>query len=144
MPPVSDLTKAVRKTISSPIGTPSLKDLVSQHGTKTIILVDDGIRNTPQKLILPILLNELNVAGVEDSDITILIALGTLRAMSNVECVDRYGQEVVDRVTIINLPQDPGSFIDLGTTPLGIPIHVSRLYLESELSIAVGNRRQQP
>ena len=139
VPPVSNLVKAVRKAISSPIGTPSLKELVSQHGTKTIILVDDGTRNTPQKLILPILLNELNVARAEDHDITVLIALGIHRAMSNAECANRYGREVMDRVTAMNLPQDPGSFVDLGRTPLGVPIHVSRLYLESELSIAVGN-----
>jgi len=139
VPPVNDLAKAVREAISSPIGTPSLKELVAQHGTKTMILVDDGTRNTPQKLILPILLNELNAAGVKDSDITALIALGTHRAMSRYECADRYGREVVERVTVMNLPQDPESFVDLGTTPLGVPIHVSRLYLESELSIAVGN-----
>jgi nickel-dependent lactate racemase len=59
--------------------------------------------------------------------------------MSETECLERYGQEVMDRVTVMNLPQDSESFVDLGTTPLGVPIHVSRLYLESELSIAVGN-----
>jgi len=44
VPPVNDLAKAVREAISSPIGTPSLKELVAQHGTKTMILVDDGTR----------------------------------------------------------------------------------------------------
>jgi len=116
-----------------------LKELVARHGTKTMILADDGTRNTPQKLILPLLIDELNAAGVKDSDITVLIALGTHRAMSQAECAARYGQEVMDRVTVMNLPQDPGNFVDLGTTPLGVPIHVSKLYLESELSIAVGN-----
>ncbi|MHC4510104.1 MAG: nickel-dependent lactate racemase family protein, partial [Planctomycetota bacterium] len=139
VPPVNDLAEAVRRAISSPIGAPSLKELVAQHGTKTMILVDDGTRSTPQKLILPILLDELSAAGVKDEEITVLIALGTHRPMNKIECVDRYGREVTDRVTVMNLPQDPASFVDLGTTPLGVPIHVSRLYLESELSIAVGN-----
>ena len=85
------------------------------------------------------LLEELNAAGVRDADITVLIALGTHRPMTKAECVVRYGQEVVDRVKVMNLPQDPGSFQDLGKTPSGVPIHVSRLYLESQLSIAVGN-----
>ena len=139
VPPVSDLAKAVRKAITYPIGTPSLKELVAEHGKKTMILVDDGTRSTPQKLILPILLDELNTAGVKDNDITILIGLGMHRAMSKAECIDRYGWEAMDRVTVMNLPQDPGSFVDIGTTPLGVPIHVSRLYHESQLSIAVGN-----
>jgi nickel-dependent lactate racemase len=139
VPPVNDLAEAVRKAISSPIGTPSLKELVAQHGTKTMILVDDGTRSTPQKLILPILLDELNAADVKDSEITVMIALGTHRTMNETECVDRYGREVMDRVTVMNLPQDPENFLDLGTTPLGVPIHVSKLYLDSQLSIAVGN-----
>lgn len=139
VPPVKDLSQAVRAAIDSPIGTPNLKELVAQHGTKTMIMVDDGTRNTPQKLIIPILLEELNAAGVPDSEITVLIALGTHRRMDKTECIDRYGQEVMDRVKVMNLPQDPENFTDLGKTPSGVPIHVSRLYLESELSIAVGN-----
>lgn len=139
VPPVKDLVQAVRAALAAPIGTPSLKELVAQHGTKTMILVDDGTRNTPQKQILPVLLEELNAAGVADSDITVMIALGTHRPMNEAERARRYGQEVVQRVNVINLPQGPDDFEDLGTTPSGVPIHVSRLYLESEISIAVGN-----
>jgi lactate racemase len=139
VPPVSDLAQAVRAALASPIGSPDLKELAARHGTKTMILVDDGTRSTPQKVILPLLLKELNAAGVQDEQITVMIALGTHRPMNKAECVERYGQEVVDRVKVINLPQATEDFVDLGTTPLGVPIHVSRLYLESELSIAVGN-----
>jgi nickel-dependent lactate racemase len=86
-----------------------------------------------------VLLDELNTAGVPDEKITVMIGLGTHRPMNREECVERCGKEVADRVKIINLPQEPGDFEDLGTTPLGIPIHVSKLYLASELVIAVGN-----
>ncbi len=139
VPPVKDLVQAVRASLAAPIGSPSLRELVAQRGTKTMILVDDGTRNTPQKLMLPVVLEELNAAGVADSDITVMIALGTHRPMNEVERAERYGQEVVDRVKVINLPQGPEDFEDLGKTPSGVPIQVSRLYLESEISIAVGN-----
>ncbi len=139
VPPVKDLEQAVRAALAAPIGSPSLKELVAQRGTKTMILVDDGTRNTPQKQLLPVLLEELNAAGVADSDITVMIALGTHRPMNETERAQRYGQEVVERVNVINLPQGPDDFEDLGTTPSGVPIHVSRLYLESKISIAVGN-----
>ncbi len=137
--PVADLPEAVREALAAPIGSASLKELVAQRGTKTMILVDDGTRNTPQQLILPVLLEELNAAGVPDSEITVMIALGTHRPMNEAERALRYGQEVIDRVKVINLPQGSGDFEDLGETPSGVPIHVSRLYLESEISIAVGN-----
>jgi nickel-dependent lactate racemase len=139
VPPVANLEEAVQKALAGPIGLPDLRELVARHGTKTLILVDDGTRNTPQKIILPVLLAELNAAGVPDEQITVMIALGTHRPMDKAECIERYGQEVVDRVAVVNLPQGPDDFEDLGRTPSGVPIHVSRRYLESELSIAVGN-----
>lgn len=139
VPPVSDLPEAVRQALAAPIGSPSLTELVAERGTKTMILVDDGTRSTPQREILPVLLAELNAAGVADGDITVMIALGTHRPMDAAERAERYGQEVVDRVNVINLPQGPEDFEDLGTTPSGVPIQVSRLYLQSQITIAVGN-----
>ncbi len=138
-PPVSDLASAVIQAIRNPIGSQPLPELVAKFGKRTMILVDDGTRSTPQKLILPILLNELNAAGVPDNDISVMIALGTHRPMNRAELIDRVGEEVSQRIRVENLPQGPDDFVDLGVTPLGIPIHVSRKYLESELSISVGN-----
>ena len=138
-PPVADLEQAVRDALRNPIGSPSLAELVARRGRRTVILVDDGTRGTPQKLIVPILLDELTAAGVSEADICILVALGTHRHMSPNELIGRLGKDVCERIEVLNLPQDPGDFVDLGVTPLGIPIQVSRRYLESDVSIAVGN-----
>ncbi|MFC1975413.1 nickel-dependent lactate racemase [Chloroflexota bacterium] len=138
-PPVDNLSETVRVAIQTPIGAPTLPELAARHGTQTVILVDDSTRLTPQAQILPVLLDELNTAGVPDEDITILIALGTHRAMGEAECHAHYGEEVMRRVRVENLSHDPADFVDLGVTPLGVPIFVSRRYLESDLSIAVGN-----
>jgi nickel-dependent lactate racemase len=138
-PPVADLREAVRSAIRNPIGSPTLSELVLKHGKQTLILVDDGTRSTPQALILPILLDELNAAGVADRDISIMVALGTHRRMNREELMARVGEAVFNRVPVGNLSQKPEDFVDMGVTPLGIPIHVSRQYLESEISIAVGN-----
>jgi len=138
-PAVPDLRAAIADALLHPIGSPSLEELAARHGRRTLIMVDDGTRNTPQKLILPVLLEQLNGIGVADSEITIVFALGTHRKMSDAEMPARLGEEVCRRVRVINLPRKPMDFVDLGVTPLGIPIHVSRLLLESNLSIAVGN-----
>jgi len=138
-PAIPDIAAAVRNAIRNPIGSPTLGELVKRHGKRTLLLVDDSTRSTPQALILPILLDELNAAGVSDSDISIMVALGTHRHMRHRELAERVGAAVLNRVPVFNLSQDPKDFVDLGVTPLGIPIHVSRRYLESEISIAVGN-----
>src|ERR1035437_9741086 len=138
-PPLGDLQAAGASAIRNPIGAQPLAELVARHGKQTLILVDDGTRSTPPALIHPILLDELNAAGVATSDISIVVALGTHRRMSRDELIARVGDAVFARVAVANLFPKPQDFVDLGVTPLGIPIHVSRQYLEAQISIAVGN-----
>lgn len=136
--PVVDLKQTVLDALRSPIGSPDLAELVRRHGKKTVILVDDGTRATPQRAVLPILLDELNRVGVPDEMITVLIGLGTHRPMRPEECLQRYGAETVRRVRVVNLPQKPEDFVDLGVTERGVPVQISRILMESELSITVG------
>ncbi|MBN2031040.1 nickel-dependent lactate racemase [bacterium] len=131
--------ESIREALRKPIGTSPLSDLVRQHGKETIILADDSTRSTPQHLILPVLLDELNHAGVPDSAVTVLIALGTHRPMTEEECRVRFGEKVMSRVRVENLPQNPDDFVDFGSTPVGTPVQVSRKYVETPLSIAVGS-----
>jgi nickel-dependent lactate racemase len=138
-PPLPDIPAAVRHAIRNPIGSPTLSQLVARHGKRTLILIDDSTRSTPQKLILPILLDELNAAGVPDSEIAGMIALGTHRWMSEAEIEARVGKAVLHRIPVTNMSHKREDFVDLGTTPLGIPIHISRRYLETPITIAVGN-----
>lgn len=137
--PIPDIPAAVRDAIRNPIGSPTLAELVARHGKRTLLLIDDSTRSTPQQLILPILLDELNAAGVPDSEISGVIALGTHRWMSEAEIATRVGEAVLRRIAVTNLSHDPKDFEDLGVTPLGIPIHLSRRYLETPITIAVGN-----
>lgn len=139
IPPLKDPETTIRKALNKPISTPPLSDLVRQHGKETIILVDDNTRSTPQDLILPILLDELNKCGVPDSSITILIALGTHRPMTEEERTERFGKQILKRIRVENLPQTPHDFVDLGVTPMGTPVQVCRKYVETPMSIAVGN-----
>jgi nickel-dependent lactate racemase len=138
-PRIPDIPAAVRHAIRNPIGSPTLAELVARHGKRTLILIDDSTRSTPQKLIIPILLDELNAAGVPDSEISGMIALGTHRWMSEAEIAARVGDAVLRRISVTNMSHKREDFVDLGVTPLGIPIHISRRYLETPITIAVGN-----
>jgi nickel-dependent lactate racemase len=139
VPAAPDVKATVLAALRAPVGSPGLPELVKHHGKKTVILVDDGTRATPQKVVLPVLLDELNRAGVPDDQVTIIVGLGTHRPMPPEEQRERFGEEVMRRVRVENLAQGPGDFADLGTTAMGIPVQVSRMLLESELSIAVGS-----
>ena len=59
----------------------------------------------------------MNAAGVKDEQITVIIALGTHRFMTEPEILEKFGAEVVKRVTIKNHDyKNPAALIDLGKT----------------------------
>lgn len=138
-PEPSDWPTAVRAALREPIGGPALEHLVCSYG-KVVILADDLTRPTPQKQILPPLLDYLNAAGAPDGNITIIIALGTHRYMTEPEIAARFGEEVTSRVRVINhLWQAPETFVDLGATAKGTPVQVNRTAREAGLLIGTGS-----
>jgi nickel-dependent lactate racemase len=129
----------IRRALDEPIGTDRLAQ-AARGARRVVILVDDLTRPTPQRTILPILLDELKRGGVSDEQVTLLIALGTHRPITAVEIRQRFGEQVTRRVEVLNNPwQDPAQMVDLGATPNGTPVQVSRLALEAGLLLGVGS-----
>lgn len=131
--------RAVLAALEKPIGAPPLSAL-ARPGMKTVILTDDLTRPTPQRELLPPLLACLNAAGVPDSDITIIIALGTHRYMTEAEIRERFGDDICSRVPVINHTwMDEATFAELGATPRGTPVRVNRIAHEADLLIGTGS-----
>jgi len=138
--PETDVERAVMAAVQNPTGAQSLRELALRKAHQSILLmIDDNTRSTPQHRILPIVLRELEEAGVQSHQITILICLGTHRPLGTTEIEARVGQLVMSRYSCVNLPQQPGDFVFLGYTASGTPIEVSKLYLEHDVKIAIGN-----
>lgn len=138
--PLPDVAAALRQALAAPIESPPLAELARRAEGEVVVLVDDGTRSTPQSTLLPVLLDELNQAGVPDERIVLLIALGTHRPMTEAEQVARFGRAVTGRVRVENLDShNLGAFVDLGASPSGVPIHVARRLVGAGLSLAVGN-----
>lgn len=136
---VNEVTAEVERALKNPIGTKSLDKLV-RRGDKVAILADDITRLTPTEKIIPQVLNVLNRGGVPDKDITLVIALGTHRPMTTEECLQKYGQEVIDRVGIVNPNYlDENSLKHYGVTRRGTDIWVNRLVVEADVRIGIGN-----
>lgn len=139
MAPVPDVAAEIRRALSQPIGGPPLADLV--RGVRNLVLVaDDGTRPTPTDVILPLLLDALNAAGVPDVAIHLVIALGTHRPMTAEEILAKFGREVVSRIRISNHePFNPQALANVGTTPGGVPVAINRTVLEADLVIGIGS-----
>ncbi len=137
--PVADLHTEVRRALANPIGCARLRELVK--GKKNaVVIADDNTRLTPTSVILPHILDEMNAGGLPDPAITIVIALGTHRFMTDREILQKYGEQVVKRVKIVNHDyRDAAGLVDLGTTANGTPISISRLVYDADFSIGVGS-----
>lgn len=137
--PVADLPQEIIRCLENPIGTKPLRELVK--GVKNVvILADDNTRLTPTEKIIPVLLNEMNSAGIKDEQITIIIALGTHRFMTEEEIEVKFGKEVVKRVKIKNHDfKNPEALVDLGITANGTKILVNKEAYEADFKIGVGS-----
>jgi nickel-dependent lactate racemase len=122
--------------VSNPIGCPPVGELAS--GKKSALIVsDDYTRQTPVKLIIPILESELQRAGV--GEIKILVALGTHRAMTDDEKLERFGRDIRERLEIIDhCYKDESQLVDLGTTERGTHFLLNRAVAEADLVIGLG------
>jgi nickel-dependent lactate racemase len=137
--PVKSITDEVNRALRHPANSKELHQLI-KRGDKVVILADDITRLTPVKEILGHVLNEINKGGVPDSDITLVIALGTHRSMTPVEIVKKYGKEATERIRIVNhncLEKD--QLVHYGTTRRGTDIWVNRTVVEADVRIGIGN-----
>lgn len=113
-------------------------DMIVRAGRRIAIIADDITRPTPTKEILPPLLDYLNEKGVRDDDITLLVALGTHRPMTQQELVDKYG-EAMNRVEVIQPDfRDPEKLVKVGVMPNGSPIEVNKEIERVDIAIGVG------
>jgi len=126
-------------SIENPIGGRRLSSLISPSKEVTIT-VDDNTRITPTQTILPTLLEEIEFLGVRKSDITIIVALGTHRPMTDRELREKYGSEIVEEYNIVNHEWDnPSELKPMGKLPGDVPIWINKRFTEADVRIGVGN-----
>jgi nickel-dependent lactate racemase len=130
--------RAVRDALRNPLGTPPL-DQLAKPGDRVCIAVTDATRACPDKLLVPPICMQLELAGVAKEDITILIATGLHRDSTPAEKEEKLGTDIVQRYKIIDHDaRDPDWLTDLGEGPGGCPLIVNRRAYRSDLIIATG------
>jgi nickel-dependent lactate racemase len=135
---LANVQHAIREALDHPIGTQPLREL-ARPGQRVCIVFTDITRASPDHLLVPALLNEVQVAGVRDEDITLLCGIGMHRPSTYEEKIVKLGADVVERYRVIdNEPQNPSALVDLGVTPGGVPVQAHRAAVEVDLLIATG------
>jgi nickel-dependent lactate racemase len=135
---IPEQTRIVGEALDRPIGTGKLEELL-QPSNRVVILVDDITRPTPAFKILPPILQRIHGAGIPVEAVTIFLAIGTHRVMTEEELRHKLGDEVRERYRIVNREYRDGEFVDLGQTESGTPIFVDREVMAADFKLAVGN-----
>ncbi|NLP42570.1 MAG: nickel-dependent lactate racemase [Veillonellaceae bacterium] len=136
---VADVPAAVKVALNNPIGTPPLKEVVKKGDSVAIIASDITRKWVRHDLFLPVLLNELNEAGIPDSDIKIVVSLGAHRYHTDEENVATYGQEVVDRVEIVqSYAPKTEDFVFIGKTSRGNETWINKHVANADKVILTG------
>ena len=123
----------------NPYNSKKLEEMVNPE-MKIIIIIDDITRPTPKRLLLQQVLSRLAIASIPDSNITIAVALGTHRKLTEEEIAEHIGQDITARFSFLNIDyKDTDRFVNLGKSENGTPIEVYREIVESDFKIAIGN-----
>jgi nickel-dependent lactate racemase len=138
VPGLPDEAAALRAALRQPTGSKPLADLVRPADTVAVVHTDIT-RATPNNRVLPVLLAELESAGVRREDITLINALGTHRRQTEAELRAMLGEQIVDGYRCVQHDcTDADNLVSLGETAFGHPVRVNRLFLEADVRILTG------
>lgn len=137
--PIEDYSRSLIEALDKPEAGPSL-DEIAGPGKTVAIVVDDPSRWTPVRDVLPEVLRRLHANGVRREDVTISAGVGRHHAVDDAAMRARVGDEVVNTYRCFSPPVDDQShYVDLGTTPEGVPVRVFRPVAEADVRILIGS-----
>ncbi|KYH41493.1 MAG: hypothetical protein AYL32_004650 [Candidatus Bathyarchaeota archaeon B26-2] len=137
MPP-RNAAENVRRALLNPIHSEPLSEAASKS-RRVCILVSDYTRATPNKVLIPPILEELKKAGRNVDDVKILVANGLHKPAPKGELEELLGKDVLETVEVLN--HDAENEDDLrrvGRTSFGTEVYVNRLVLDSDLVVMTG------
>ncbi len=139
-PAAQDPKQELKRALGEPIGAKPLREIAKPEH-KAAIVVDDSTRPAPATaLMVSAILDELNLAGVKNENVTIIFACGIHRPVTNDEATSVLGTEILNKVKTVSHDAKAGDLVQIGTTRRhGTPLWINRVFAEADLRILTGD-----
>ncbi|MGE1064383.1 Nickel-dependent lactate racemase [Megasphaera paucivorans] len=135
--PAVDIKKATIDCMRNPISSDPLQKKVTPGDSVCLVVADcTRIWNQSNKFLVYII-NELNLAGIPDTDICIVFAQGSHRAHTPEENIKVCGEEVCRRIKMYQHDCNDTTLVDLGKTKIGTPLFINKHVVDADKVIIV-------
>ncbi len=132
-PPLAD--QAVRARLAEPLDCPALSELASGRES-CCILVDDLTRPTPAGRVLPVMLEELEAAGLPPERVTVVVANGAHGSLTRQALEKKLGHAACDRCVVMR-HDTYQNLVSIGEVAGVGEVMVNRFFHEADLKLAV-------
>jgi nickel-dependent lactate racemase len=134
----ADEEAVLARGFAYPHGAPRLREAVTRRD-RVLILVEDSTRGTPIPRLLPVVLKELQAAGIPDEAVTLLTAQGTHREMTEGELKRKLGEFYGRFALRQHRWLDESNLKEFGHTRDGTRVTANRLLAESDFVLGLGS-----
>ncbi len=138
-PPLENPAQSIMEALQNPIGTARLSETLNA-GESVCIIANDSTRISRSDIFLPLLIDEILLAGVEKKDIFIVFANGSHRPLSKPEMTELVGERVASEFKMYNHDcDDRDNLLNLGKTSRGTPVHINKKVAQADRRILTGS-----
>jgi lactate racemase len=136
-PPAPIPQSALKSFLDDPIGSQPLGELLRSRQPKTVaITISDITRTVPNKVFLPVLLEEVEAAGIPPERISIVIGTGMHRPSTEAEREYLLGKEILGRYQVEDHRSDaPETLVQVSDEPY---VAVNKRFAEADFKIVTG------
>lgn len=110
-----------------------------QGKKNVVIIISDQTRNVPSEVVLPLILSDVEKAGIPFCDVRIIVALGVHRPLNKEELKKLVGDEIFEKVSVVNHEAMNKEKLEyLGDSSSGTPIFVNKYVVQADFCITIG------
>lgn len=136
--PLENPYQTLLEKLENPIGKSPLR-VIAKNKKNAVIVINDITRPCHSEILVPGIVKVLNECGIEDKQISLLVANGNHRENTTEELVKMLGREIVERIKIDNHNAlDKENLEYIGSTKRKIPVYINKIFTKASLKILTG------